>query len=673
MGQGHGPKSHSGEDSAELELWMEGSSAIDPRAVRRFHAALVKLVVADFQPLTVVEDEGFRSLIQAVDRRFVPLIPTPKTLRAHVRVEAELVREKLRETLRREATFVAVVADGWSSKVVESYEGCHVHYIDNDWNLQSRTLGASADDLYAFVKGLLAKYGIPSSRICAFVSDTAANIRSALHKFEKPAFPCIAHVLALVVKDALAAAAEIISMIESVRKVVNHFKHSPAAYKLLHEIQKKMAIPECALIMDNDTRWNSTLRMLRRFQELMVPLLTWAKGAIGDIGSAVTHLDFSLLAPVIASLEPFEEATLKLESEKTPTFSIVWPLVRGVLLELYNLERKKYVEGPQEAQDVEAETAAEDEPESVTSLPRDEANQFGGAVSGDSSGSIAAQPDVLMHFGSDNDLPPTREVLGVVNSFRQNLRVSLLSRWTTAWNANGWRYACGCALDPRWKYFLCTKEVMKRAIVKGALWCAEMLADGSEIRPAAAAGMQTTSTATEEGLQPPQKKANVSLLEKVRQNATMGQSDQETETRAHKTPTEIRAQAELEVEKYFALPVAALSENPLAWWRKHAVLYPLLADLVRLILCIPAEDSAMERDFSAAGYFVSDRRARLRPALVDDMLLMHGNADLRSGFGDADDHWSQRRARPLGQKWDSKRRPRHQYHRRRIGIGAKGL
>ena len=42
----------------------------------------------------------------------------------------------------------------------------------------------------------------------------------------------------------------------------------------------------------------------------------------------------------------------------------------------------------------------------------------------------------------------------------------------------------------------------------------------------------------------------------------------------------------------------------------------------------------MERDFSAAGYFVSDRCARLRPALVDDMLLMHGNADLLASKAD---------------------------------------
>lgn len=66
----------------------------------------------------------------------------------------------------------------------------------------------------------------------------------------------------------------------------------------------------------------------------------------------------------------------------------------------------------------------------------------------------------------------------------------------------------------------------------------------------------------------------------------------------------------------------------LGWWKEHEKTVPALARVAKSILCIPASSGSSERNFSAAGLVVTDRRNRLDPNVVDDILLVHSNNDL---------------------------------------------
>ncbi|KAJ4937907.1 hypothetical protein JOQ06_002536 [Pogonophryne albipinna] len=63
----------------------------------------------------------------------------------------------------------------------------------------------------------------------------------------------------------------------------------------------------------------------------------------------------------------------------------------------------------------------------------------------------------------------------------------------------------------------------------------------------------------------------------------------------------------------------------LSWWKEHATRFPNVAHIARLILSIPASSAASERDFSTAGFVVSERRSQLKPGTVDDILFLHSN------------------------------------------------
>lgn len=70
------------------------------------------------------------------------------------------------------------------------------------------------------------------------------------------------------------------------------------------------------------------------------------------------------------------------------------------------------------------------------------------------------------------------------------------------------------------------------------------------------------------------------------------------------------------------------NESVLEWWKRNRNVLPLLSELARLIFSIPASSAAPESCFSNAGFLINEKRTRLSPSLVEDILVSHGNKDL---------------------------------------------
>jgi len=72
---------------------------------------------------------------------------------------------------------------------------------------------------------------------------------------------------------------------------------------------------------------------------------------------------------------------------------------------------------------------------------------------------------------------------------------------------------------------------------------------------------------------------------------------------------------EIEMATYLALPrpVDKAKVDVLAWWRANAATLPLLSQVARGILAIPASSASSERCFSAAGNICTAQRYNLDP------------------------------------------------------------
>ena len=60
----------------------------------------------------------------------------------------------------------------------------------------------------------------------------------------------------------------------------------------------------------------------------------------------------------------------------------------------------------------------------------------------------------------------------------------------------------------------------------------------------------------------------------------------------------------------------------LDFWRQHEKKFPLLSQVAKRILCVQGASTASERDFSASGYTVWDRRNALLPRKVNMMMIL---------------------------------------------------
>jgi len=81
-----------------------------------------------------------------------------------------------------------------------------------------------------------------------------------------------------------------------------------------------------------------------------------------------------------------------------------------------------------------------------------------------------------------------------------------------------------------------------------------------------------------------------------------------------------------EVDQYLKLK-APKDKNLdlLQWWSDHKNEYPALAVLCAYYLSIPASSASSEREFSATGQTISERRTNLNHETIDSILILHSS------------------------------------------------
>lgn len=181
-------------------------------------------------------------------------------------------------------------------------------------------------------------------KIIAVVTDSGANIKSAIRLMNIQHIPCTAHKLNLVVQKALYLteddsvgeesnefhdSGKIKLIFKKCRTIVGFFKRSEVGNRILGEKQTQMGFTKVLkLKQDVRTRWNSTLIMLERLVKLKEPL-TVVMISVKEAPSNLTPQEWVIIEDIIPLLRPFNSLTVELSAEQYPTISKVVPLLRG--------------------------------------------------------------------------------------------------------------------------------------------------------------------------------------------------------------------------------------------------------------------------------------------------------------------------------------------------------
>lgn len=206
---------------------------------------VVRMIVKDLQPLSVVENDGFRKLVHGLNPKYE--LPSRRVvartlLPSLYNDEVQRVSDQLSE-----AKYVSLTTDLWTSRKTQGFITVTTHFISPEWELKSMVLETprmskshTAENIAEEISRVCNKWNI-KEKVCSVVTDNAANMSSAItHHLKLRHLPCFAHTLNLVVSDAIKHAASITTIVEKVKKIVTFFHHSAKASDKLSELQEKM-------------------------------------------------------------------------------------------------------------------------------------------------------------------------------------------------------------------------------------------------------------------------------------------------------------------------------------------------------------------------------------------------------------------------------------------------
>ncbi|XP_074034348.1 E3 SUMO-protein ligase ZBED1-like [Leptinotarsa decemlineata] len=298
---------------------------------KKIDRCLMSLFTKDYQPFSVVEDEGFRSFVNCLNPAYQ--LPSRKT------ITYTLLPSIYEETFHnlqskiKDVRSVTLTTDCWTSINIESFMAVTIHYIDN-FQLHSALLECSSfpqdhtsENLANQLKKVVVTWGL-ENKILIAVSDNTLNIKKAIkYELKWKHFGCFAHTINLIAEEAIVIAED---LIKKVRDIVSHFKRSSKSMTRLIDIQKQMGKSPNKLLQDVRTRWNSTFYMVQRIIELE----EWVRSAMAFSSSdklpIIVNEEWKLLSEIKIVLEPLETITNIISGEKYVTLSSVIVLTKGL-------------------------------------------------------------------------------------------------------------------------------------------------------------------------------------------------------------------------------------------------------------------------------------------------------------------------------------------------------
>ncbi|KAJ8896266.1 hypothetical protein PR048_001610 [Dryococelus australis] len=213
---------------------------------------LVKMISTDFQPLSVVENEGFVNYSKNVEPRYS--LPNRKVLST-----------KLLPEICSAQCIVAVTTDMWTSDSALSYLTVTMHFVSefSETSLHSLVLNTvpmtdshTGENIASSLEKVLCELNILHKTV-GIVTDNEGHRNPEETTF----ILCCSH--PQLVNDAINET-DLAPILKKCRALVSHFKSSSTVTEKLRNMQRQIGARELKLKQDVSTRWNSCLLMLER-------------------------------------------------------------------------------------------------------------------------------------------------------------------------------------------------------------------------------------------------------------------------------------------------------------------------------------------------------------------------------------------------------------------------
>ncbi|XP_042951872.1 zinc finger BED domain-containing protein RICESLEEPER 1-like isoform X1 [Carya illinoinensis] len=334
------------QDQKKDEIINLGSSKFDQE---RSRLDLARMIILHGYPLAMVDHVGFKVFVKNLQPTF-DVVPNNAVEQACMEIY-EKEKLKMYEAINQLHGRINLCVEMWSSLENVEYLCLTAHYIDEDWKLQKKilnfvTLDSShtEDMLSEVINKCLMDWDVDHKLFaltfddCSTDDDIVLRIKEQMsHK--RPLLSngqlfdvrSAAHVLNLIVQDALEALREVT---QKIRGSVKYVRSSQVTQGKFNEFAQQVGISSKKnLLLDCPVRWNSTYIMLETALEYrgVFSLLQEHDPAYTV---ALTDAEWEWTSSVTGYLKLFVEIINVFSSNKFPTANMYFPEICDVHIQL---------------------------------------------------------------------------------------------------------------------------------------------------------------------------------------------------------------------------------------------------------------------------------------------------------------------------------------------------
>ncbi|CAI5947333.1 unnamed protein product [Closterium sp. NIES-64] len=364
LAKGKGMATGGGHGSGGMERWM--TTKLTSVQLRQ---AIMKLVVTCDLPFRIVEAEAFRELLILLNRNCAQknFVPSRWTVSRDTVVYATAALESaIAEMLAKEGELgcrVSFTIDMWTSPNNRAWLVVTGHWIDENYQLRTMVFEFreihgrhTGKQMARVVEETVVQWGL-ETRCLGFTSDNASSNTAAFRWMSEEGggqcffnwrmhFRCLAHVINLAVKAALAVTA-IRKLLKILREMASWIGFSSQRSGKFLGLQRTLNAqgnpakpkPALKLVQDSPTRWGSTHNMVERAGVLQEPISIFFAQTQG-VSKAdkakmdtlrLTDADWETLHSVKTFLSPFAKVSKAAEGAAYPTVAMVLPYYNGLI------------------------------------------------------------------------------------------------------------------------------------------------------------------------------------------------------------------------------------------------------------------------------------------------------------------------------------------------------
>ncbi|XP_024250359.1 zinc finger BED domain-containing protein 4 isoform X1 [Oncorhynchus tshawytscha] len=632
---------------------------------------ILEMVYRDLQPLSVVEERGFRLLLSYLEPQYP--VPSPSQLGSLLWHHYDVLKRHLQQYLQSGLAprCITLCTEYW-----QSVAGCAVgaggrlfftvsaHFVDKDWRLARCVLQTCPmPDIREKIcergfiqfgdtlKAVLSEFHLPQSSVFCVVHDTpriseargTENMGVQKEKVNRTAGPhqspqdlpegwvalhCAGEALKLCIQDGLWMEPVRQALAEA-RRIISHFQHdAPAAAALIHKAEAANKAGAC-LVLDDPGRWATAIDMCESLLELK-----WVVSSVLEEQKAAPNLadhQWRLLQELVPVLKTVRIAASFLSEDINLSISALMPCLHGVsrVLEQHIAETSCPVargvmetvrSGMERQWRLGEEEALLDSPAVLSSFldPRFKELRFlsphaRSRLHDKVKELLSAQAQIEVEEMSRECDKGGEDEDGEEGREKEVRNRGLDHSQSTIAPLDS---PVSCESNEEGDIIVLQQQLKGLSQTAPSQVSGEGLGEGSRCSagngPRRVAGL---SSLLKGDLQPPAYR-QVSHVPKSMYDILLGED-----------PTERMPEIHQQLENYIAEPLCKRSLSPLHWWRSKEHRFPAVARLARTFLAIPATAVPADRAFAPRETTVAQRRAILGPQHLDHILFLHQNSD----------------------------------------------